>query len=121
MNFATANGSGAAFSVEAWVNGGYGQYTNGGIVALGYGSGGEQFALQETRAANHDYRFFVRNAAGTPIAANGTNAPSDTAWHHVVGVCDQPNGQAVPLRDGIQTASAAIGATSGLLNWKWPA
>jgi hypothetical protein len=119
LNFATANGSGAAFSVEAWVNGGYGQYTNGGIVALGYGSGGEQFAL-DTGAANHDYRFFVRNAAGTPSLANGTNAPGDTAWHHVVGVCDQPNGQVYLYVDGIQTASAAIGATSGLLNWTGP-
>ena len=119
LNFATANGSGASFSVEAWVNGGYGQYTNGGIVALGYGNGGEQFAL-DTGAANHDYRFFVRNAAGTPIAANGTNAPGDNAWHHVVGVCDQPNGQVYLYVDGIQTASAAIGATSGLLNWTGP-
>ena len=120
LNFATPNGASAAFSVEAWVNGGFGQVTNAGIVALGYGNGGEQFAL-DTGAANHDYRFFVHSAAGgTASVANGTNAPNDALWHHVVGVCDQVNGHIYLYVDGIQTASANFAANVGLLNWTSP-
>ena len=119
LNFATTNGSSTAFSVEAWVNGPYGQYSGAGIVALGYGNGGEQFTL-DTGAPNQHYRFIVRNAAGTAALANGTNAPNDNLWHHVVGVCDQPNGLVYLYVDGSQTASGAIAAASGLLNWTAP-
>ena len=119
LNFATSNGFSAAFSVEAWVNGGYGQALGAGIVTLGYGNGGEQFNL-DTGATGGKYRFFVRNAAGTVAAANGTNAPNDGLWHHLVGVCDEPNGQVCLYVDGIQTASGAIATNSGLLNWSNP-
>jgi hypothetical protein len=119
LSFATPNGSSTAFSVEAWVNGGYGQSIGAGIVTLGYGNGGEQFTL-DTGAASSHYRFFVRNAAGVTAVANGTNAPNDGLWHHVVGVCDQANGHLYLYVDGIQTASATIAANSGLLNWTAP-
>jgi hypothetical protein len=116
LNFATSNGLSAAFSIEAWVNGGYGQAINAGIVTSGYGNGGEQFNL-DTGATGGKYRFFVRNAAGTAALANGTNAPNDGLWHHVVGVCDEPNGHVYLYVDGQQTASGIIATNSGILSW----
>jgi hypothetical protein len=119
LNFATNNGASAAFSVEAWVDGVTGQPSGAGIVALGYGNGGEQFVL-DAGAPGSDYRFFVRNAAGTATLANGTNAPNDALWHHVVGVCDQANGHVYLYVDGLLTASGAMAVGSGLLNWSAP-
>jgi hypothetical protein len=119
LNFATTNGSSAAFSVETWLNGGFGQPLSAGIVTLGYGSGGEQFNL-DTGATGSKYRFFVRNAAGTVALANGTNAPNDNLWHHVVGVCDEANGHVYLYVDGSQVASGIIATNSGLLPWTTP-
>ncbi|HWI57844.1 MAG TPA: DUF2341 domain-containing protein, partial [Bacillota bacterium] len=117
LNFATTNGGNAQFSVEAWVNGGYGQTTNAGIVTLGYGNGGEQFNLDTGNDDKlHNFRFFVRDASGKAWLANGTNAPNDNAWHHVVGVCDQANGQIRLYVDGVLNISSAIPANSGLLS-----
>ena len=116
LNFGTSNGSSAAFSLEAWVNGPYGQISGAGIVSLGYGGGGEQFDLDTGSGTANNFRFFVRNAAGGTALANGTNAPSDGLWHHVVGVCDEPNGQVYLYVDGQLTASGIIATNSGLLN-----
>jgi hypothetical protein len=115
LNFATPNGSNAVFSIEAWAYGASGQIPGAGVVTLGYGNGGEQFNL-DTGAAGGKWRFFVRNAAGNAILANGTNAPNDGLWHHVVGVCDEANGQLYLYVDGQQTASASIPVNSGILN-----
>ena len=119
LSFAATNGASAAFSIETWVNGGFGQAAGAGIVALGYGNGGEQFNL-DTGAANHDYRFFVRDAGGTAHLANGTNAPNDGGWHHLIGVCDQPNGRLSLYVDGILNGSGTIGTNSGVLPWMVP-
>ena len=119
LNFATTNGSSAAFSVETWLNGGFGQPLSAGIVTLGYGNGGEQFNL-DTGVTGSKYRFFVRNAAGTAALANGTNAPNDNLWHHVVGVCDEANGHVYLYVDGSQVASGIIATNSGLLPWTTP-
>src|ERR1017187_7337386 len=119
LNFATTNGSSAAFSVETWLNGGLCQPLSAGIVTLGYGNGGEQFNL-DTGNTGSKYRFFVRNAAGTAALANGTNAPNDNLWHHVVGVCDEANGHVYLYVDGSQVASGIIATNSGLLPWTTP-
>lgn len=116
-NFGAPAGSNATFSVEAWFT--QYQYRFGGdaIVALGYGGGGEQFVL-DTGAANGAVRFFVRNAAGTVCAASGSYVPSlDTIpqWHHLVGVCDEPNGHVYLYLDGALQASGTIPVNSGIL------
>ena len=116
LNFATPDGSSAAFSIEAWVNGGIRPGPGAGMVALGYGNGGEQFDL-DTGGPGANYRFFVRNAAGSACLANGTNAPNDGLWHHVVGVCDEANGRVYLYVDGQQTASGIIPTNSGILSW----
>jgi hypothetical protein len=119
LNFATPNGSSAAFSIEGWAYGASGQTVGAGVVSLGYGNGGEQFNL-DTGATGGKWRFFVRNAAGTAVLANGTNAPNDGLWHHVVGVCDEPNGQVLLYVDGQLTASAIIATNTGILSWASP-
>jgi len=122
LNFGVTNGASGQFSVEAWVL----EYLflNGGnaIVALGYGNGGEQFVL-DTGASGGAVRFFVRNAAGVTAVASSTrtiaNEPGQP-WHHIVGVCDQPNGKIYLYMDGVQLASANITANSGILSSSRP-
>ncbi|MBU6402225.1 MAG: immunoglobulin domain-containing protein, partial [Verrucomicrobia bacterium] len=116
LNFAAPAGDHSEFSIEAWVNGGFGQNTDAGIVALGYGNGGEQFDLDTGGAdPQHDFRFFVRDAGGSVHAATGSVGPNDNAWHHVVAVCDEIDGQINLYVDGVLNAGGSIGATNGIL------
>jgi hypothetical protein len=109
IDFSAAN---AEFSIEAWINGqGNPQSGAEGIVARGYFYG-EQFSL-DLGAPGTALRFEVRNAAGTAINANST-VVADANWHHLVGVCDETNGQVLIYIDGFVAGSAAISPGSGL-------
>ncbi len=105
-------GSNSQFSVEAWVRPNR-QTMENGIVTLGYGSGGEQFDLDNTYP-NSYWRFFVRDAQGNSYAAISTNAP-DGNWHHLVGVCDQPNGAVYLYLDGVLTATSSVPVGAAVL------
>jgi hypothetical protein len=103
------------FSVEAWVKGNA-QTTDAGIITKGTGGGGEQFNLDTGNGGSaHDFRFFVRDAAGGVHLANGTIAPNG-AWHHVVGVCNETAGYVALYVDGVSNASSTITAGSGILS-----
>jgi len=115
IDFATA--SSATFTVEAWVNGSA-QTTDAGIITKGYGSGGEQFNL-DCGGSSRGFRFFVRDASGSARLASSGVVP-DGRWHHVVGVCDQPNGQVILYVDGTNVAQGTIGIGSGLLSSTLP-
>lgn len=104
IDFST-NGAFAAFSVEAWVRGGP-QTNDAGIITKGTGAGGEQFNL-DTGAPGRGFRFFVRDLANAVHLCNSTNAP-DNQWHHVVGVCDLPNGYVALYVDGVLASTNAI-------------
>jgi hypothetical protein len=111
VDFATTNNP--SFSVEAWVKGGA-QTTDAGIITKGTGAGGEQFNL-DTGGTSHAFRFFVRDGAtATAHLASSTVVPN-SAWHHLVGVCDEPHGTVVLYIDGVSTATGTITAGSGLL------
>ncbi|HEV2393562.1 MAG TPA: protease pro-enzyme activation domain-containing protein [Verrucomicrobiae bacterium] len=110
IDFATS--ANAAFSVEAWVNGGA-QNNDNGLVTKGTGAGGEQFNL-DCGAANHGFRFFVRDAGGGAHLANGSAIPNNK-WRHLVGVCDEINAKVILYVDGVSNASGTITAGSGLL------
>lgn len=74
--------AGTAFSIAVWVKATPGVQPNGaGIIAKGYGHGGEKFALD----VYGTYRFYVRNAAGTSILI-GPVGTVDGGWHHLVGI-----------------------------------
>jgi predicted alpha-1,6-mannanase (GH76 family) len=110
LDFATSGN--AAFTVEAWVNGGA-QTTDAGLITKGYGSGGEQFNL-DCGGPGRAYRFFVRDAGGTARLATSSIVPNNQ-WHHVVGVCDQANGVVRLYVNGTNVAQGAITPNSGLL------
>jgi hypothetical protein len=104
-----ASTSNEEFSVEAWVNGGYGQVAGAGIVGKGPG-GSEEFFL-DCGAANNAFRFYIRESNNTAVNANSTNLP-DGNWHHLVGVCDEVNGNIYLYVDGQLKVTAA--ATGGI-------
>ncbi|HLH56083.1 MAG TPA: DUF2341 domain-containing protein [Verrucomicrobiae bacterium] len=116
LNFSTPASANAEFSIEAWINGGFGQNTDAGIVTLGYGNGGEQFNLDCGSAPAHKFRFFVRDAAGGVHAAASGVGPSDNNWHHVVAVCDEAGGNVLLYADGQLVGSGSISAGSGILS-----
>lgn len=129
------NHPGATFSIEAWVFGGL-QPTNGTIVSKGYngilnvgtGTGTEQFALDVLSAggtAPKTFRFLVRDDSGQGYQALSSVPPTDpatlqAAWHHVVGVCDQPNGNIYLYVDGLLAASSSIPSNAGILSQGLP-
>lgn len=116
VDFATSGN--AAFSVEAWVNGGA-QTSDAGLVTKGYGSGGEQFNL-DCGGGGHAFRFFVRDAGGSAHLATSTIVP-DNRWHHLVGVCDETNGFVYLYVDGTNAAQTSIAANVGILSSALPA
>jgi hypothetical protein len=122
---------GAAFSVEAWVYG-LQQTVDAAIISKGYngilnvgtGTGTEQFALDVTGTPRH-FRFLVRSASGQGYQALSSVVPGNAlsgqaAWHHLLGVCDQPNGNIYLYVDGLLAASASIPSNGGILTQPLP-
>ena len=118
QDFGTPAGSSRSFSVEAWVQPNGSQFSDGGIVAIGYGYGGEQFAIDTGGrvAAGRTYRFYVNDASGSShgVSSSNASATSDNAWHHLVGICDEPNGKVLLYVDGVLAGSTVIGTNSGI-------
>lgn len=79
-----------ALSVAAWIKTppGFGEPGGVGLVAKGYGRGGEQYVLD---LFVNGPRFFVQNASGTYFNARADIsgiAVNNGAWTHLVGVLD---------------------------------
>lgn len=113
VDFSAPTNTSKAFTIEAWVAGLSAPLLPSGIVTKGYGAGGEQFNL-DADGINRGFRFFVRDASGTARVASSAIVPKDSVWHHVVGVCDQPNGVIRLYVDGLAVASASIPTNSGI-------
>lgn len=113
IDFGSPTNTSKAFTIEAWVAG-FAPLLPSGIVSKGYGAGGEQFNL-DADGIGHGFRFFVRDAAGVSRVASSSFVPQDAVWHHVVGVCDQPNGVVRLYVDGQSVASTSIPTNAGIL------
>jgi hypothetical protein len=112
IDFSQPAGSNAEFSVEAWVNSTNTQVGGAGIVAKGYGNGGEQFDLD----VDGDFRFFVRDASGAVHGPTSTVAPAIGQWYHLVGVFDGANGAVHLYINGVDIADTTnVPAGVGLL------
>jgi len=112
----SGQGANAAFSIEAWVQAAATQPNVGaGFVTLGYGSGGEQFCLDNGNGGL--FRFFIRTAgnAAAPNANTGVTARPDGLWHHLVGVCNETNGTMALYVDGVLQGTGTVTPGSGLL------
>ncbi len=107
INFVQPFGSNAEFSVEAWINGNP-QTNNAGIVVKGNGNGGEQFNLDTGSSVGttlHGFRFSIHDSGGTNYNAASKLTP-DGQWHHLVGVCDEPQGVVRLYIDGSDNVDA---------------
>jgi hypothetical protein len=122
VNFGSSANTSVAFTVEAWVSG-YIQSSDAGIVALGWGNGGEQFDL-DTGAnggtPTHAFRFLIRDASGNSHSVSSsvvtTTSPSLGPWYHLVGVVDEISNQNMTLYiDGVNVGTAPIPSGSGIL------
>jgi len=122
VDFTATNGKSSNFSVECWAKG-FQQTVDAGIVTKGYGGGGEQFNLDcgsGSGASPHSFRFFFRDASGAVHGVNSTINPNDGLWHHLVGVCNETNGQVILYIDGLPVGtnsfSTGLGALAGTRN-----
>ena len=95
--------SGLQFTLSAWVYGNpASQGANAGIIARGYGNGGEQYCMDMD--SGH-FRFFVRNASATPTVITSSIAPNGT-WQHVCAVYNAAYGLMALYVNGVQAGSA---------------
>jgi hypothetical protein len=107
INFAQPSGNNGEFSVEAWVNSTNAQMLGAGIVAKGYGNGGEQFDMD----VYGGFRFFVRDASGVVHGPTLSTAPTIGKWYYVVGVFDGANGAVHIYTNGVDAADSTGIAT----------
>jgi hypothetical protein len=112
LDFAGPANSSHPFSIGVWVNAMQVLPNGAGIVTKGYGNGGEQFDLD---IFGNTFRFFVRDAAGTVHGPTST-FHTDGNWHHLVGVCDQPNGSVSLYVDGLLAGQTSIPVNAGILS-----
>lgn len=88
------------------------QMLGAGIVAKGYGNGGEQFDLD----VYNGFRFFVRDASGVVHGPGLSTVPAIGQWYHVVGVFDGANGAVHLYTNGVDAIdSTGIAAGAGVL------
>ena len=120
IDFATANGANAEFTVEAWVNGNTARQVNGGaVITQGKFNVNDAFNLGLDSQSPPHYRFYIRTAAGSVFSAVSSFAP-DGNWHHLAGVCDEANSKLLLYIDGALAASSPIPAASGLFEASAP-
>lgn len=118
LNFVEPTNVNAEFSIEAWIQEYYVD-DDSGIVAQGYGNGGEEFAIDlGANESTHPLRFYARDAGGATVnTCNTTEAPQlDGLWHHIVAVCDEANTNLAFYIDGTNAAKVSFPTKSGILN-----
>jgi Concanavalin A-like lectin/glucanases superfamily/Immunoglobulin I-set domain len=129
VDFARASGN-ATFSVEAWAYGATPATGTPAIITKGYDgnlsvgtkTGTEQYVI-DLQAAG--FRFLVRDSTGQGYVAQSSIQATDpvtgnAAWHHLVGVCDQPNGKLYIYVDGLLAGSGTIVTNTGIESQKLP-
>jgi hypothetical protein len=117
INFATPTNTGTNLSIEAWVYPIGTQTSGAAIVAQGWGSGGEQFAL-DTGGTGSAFRFYFRNAGDASATVSPNTAPAPNAWSHVVAVLNEVNSNEYIYVNGRLAATTALptGPKEGLLS-----
>ena len=118
IDFATPNGANGEFTVEAWVNpvdnNLFPQIEGSPVAAKGLYGVDDEFNLGIDSTKTH-FRFYVRDAGGNMhVVGSGTSPALDGNWHHIVGVCDEANGQLSLYYDGALANKSAIPTNSGV-------
>ncbi len=112
IDFSVPAGSNAEFSVECWANV---SANGGGIVAKGFGNGGEELVL-DTGGTGDAFRFYLRPAGlNTTFQASSSIVPNGK-WCHLVGVCDEANSNLLLYVNGVLAAQTTITPLSGVVS-----
>jgi hypothetical protein len=122
ISFATPTNTDTNFSVEAWVYLSGAPVSGAGIVAMGTGGGGEEFAL-DTGGTSSSFRLYFRTAGGNSLNATPNVAPPAGVWTHLAGVVNESNNviyeylytNGVQANETTTTYSNAAGVQAGNL------
>lgn len=118
VDFAIGTNNNAEFTIECWANGSSGQQFDAGLVTIGYGFGGEEFALDTGgNDPNHDVRFYINGAKGVNygVASSFALDPlNNPGWHHIVAVVDEAGGKVKLYIDGNLVGSTSVLAGAGI-------
>ena len=120
VSFSVPNGGNGEFTIEFWAWE-YLDQNDSGLVAEGYGYGGEEFAIDlgAGSPATHNLRFYVNNAANANFGVQTTFAPI-TGWTHIAAVCDQAAGKLSLYANGQLLNSASIAPNTGIRAFTTP-
>ncbi|HTV41291.1 MAG TPA: LamG-like jellyroll fold domain-containing protein [Candidatus Sulfotelmatobacter sp.] len=111
IDFSVPAGKNAEFTVECWANV---SANGGGIVAKGFGNGGEEMVL-DTGGTGNAFRFYLRpSGQNTTYIASG-GVPNGT-WCHLAAVCDEANSNLSLYVNGALVAQTNIPAKSGIVS-----
>lgn len=89
------------FTFAAWVKAAPAQAEGAGILAKGFGAGGEQYALDVNTGK---YRFYVRSASGDAAVLQSSVAPNND-WQYIVAVFSTPLNRMKLYVNGAEVAS----------------
>lgn len=113
IDFSAPGGVSSVFTVQAWAQS-TGSAGNTPTVVSKGNYYGEEFTIDAGNSLK--YRFEVRSAVGTAYNANSTVAANDSAWHFLVGVCDQVHTNVTFYIDGTNAATVTITNGAGITN-----
>jgi hypothetical protein len=121
VDFSEPVGSNAEFTVEAWVFPTFTPTVNTPCIAAKGYYFQEQFDLDcGGGGAGKAFRFECRPVNGAEIDAAAswglTNSSALNQWYHLVGVCDEANGQTFLYINGALAGSSTIPVAGGLTN-----
>jgi hypothetical protein len=110
VSFAAPTNTDSSFSVEAWVSLNANTVGGAGVVAMGTGGGGEEFALDMGGTGNA-FRFYYRVAGSNVVNVTPNVAPvvAGSPWYHIVGIAYESNNVAYGYlyTNGVLAATAS--------------
>ncbi|HEX3716348.1 MAG TPA: LamG-like jellyroll fold domain-containing protein [Verrucomicrobiae bacterium] len=111
--------NGLQFTLSAWINcsvAGASEVSGAGMIAHGYGNGGEQYALDLDAGK---FRFYIRNSGGTAVQAISGTVPAAGTWYHLTAVFSgqSTNRQQILYVNGVSNVGVATASLATSLKF----